>query len=164
MMLLPYENLYVISKLKPDRVVEKLLEVTSRDTGYSISLKGLNPNGPNTPFKGYVHINGFKFKPNIIGSNSYLPQIQGSIESYNEGSRVHIKMNMYVFMMIIQGVLLGACLFFCVKFFPHLISARHSEMDIIPFFIFLFLYLIMMYGFKSESIKAKSLLTDLLCD
>ena len=165
MKLLPYENFYIITKLKPEEVVETLKEVISPDSGYIISARGfLNPTGPNTPFKGYVNYNGFKFKPNAYHNIPFLPQINGSIEPYGEGCRVHVKMRLYVFIMIIMGIMISVAGFFCVKFFPHLISNRHAETDIIPFFIFLLFYLFVMGGFKFESISSKSFLKELLED
>jgi hypothetical protein len=46
MKLLPYENFYIISKLKPEEVQERLQEAVSPDIGYSFYFYGLNPLGP----------------------------------------------------------------------------------------------------------------------
>jgi hypothetical protein len=104
MKLLPYENFCIISKLKPEEVQERLQEAVSPDIGYSFYLGGLNPLGPNTPFKGCITNNKFAFKPTIIYSNSFLPQITGSIEACDGGSRIHVKMTMYTFVMITMGL------------------------------------------------------------
>jgi len=136
MKLLPYENFHIISKLTPGEIVEKLKEVTRPNTGYAVNLSGINPNGPNTTFKGFINSSDFKFEPAIIYRNSFLPQITGSIEPFGEGSRVDIKMALYTPIGIIVGILLSIAGFFCIKFFPHLISDNHTETDIIPFLFF----------------------------
>src|SRR5258708_29873212 len=100
MNIFPYENFYITTKLKPIEVQNRLQEAVRPDSGYVISFRGSYPAGANSPFKGYA-INGvFGFKPNIIYRNAFLPQIKGSTEPHGEGSRIHIKMTLYVFVWI----------------------------------------------------------------
>ena len=158
----PYENFYIISKLKPNEVQEKLQEVVSPDSGFIFSLRGYNTAGPNTPFKGYALNGAFEFKPAIIYRNAFLPQIKGSTEAYLDGSRVHVKMTLYIFVMIFMSIWLVGAGLVCLAFVPKFINNKHTETDIIPYCMFLFGYLLVTYGFKSESLSSKSFLVELL--
>jgi hypothetical protein len=120
------------------------------------------PAGSNTPFKGYVTNELFDFKPTIIYQNSFLPQIRGEIDVCNEWTRIHIKMTINIFGLIFTYIYLGGTGIACLAFLPQLLGKNHAETIIIPFLMFLFGYVLATGAFKSESIKAKSLLIDLL--
>ena len=158
----PYENFDIISSLEPKEVEVKLQEVVSQESGYNITLRGYSQAGLNTAFKGYVTENEFKFKPNIIYRNVFLPQIKGSIQPFNEDSRIHVTMTLYVFLSIIMSIWLVGSLIACSLLIPKLIESKPSEKEIIPFILFLFGYLFMMLGFETEGRRSKFFLINLL--
>lgn len=156
----PYENFYIITRLTPDEVHAKLEEVVSPNGPMIFNFFSTSDGGLNTPFKGYVNNGQFEFKPNIIYRNSFLPQIKGSTEAYNDGSRIHIKMTLHVLLMIITGILLTVSGIAFLVSLPRLIN--NNAPDIIPCFVFMFVYLLATGAFKSESISSKSFLAALL--
>jgi hypothetical protein len=162
MRFLPYENFHIISDLKPDEVQQKLTEVTSSDSGYIISFPRSYPAGPNTPFTGHVSNNTFEIKPKIIYRNAFLPQIRGSFEAYNEGSKINIKMTLNIFVLTFMSIwLIGSGIAF-FQLFPEMVSNHHKARDAAPPLMLLVCYGVTLGGFKSESISSKTFLTDLL--
>jgi len=159
----PYENFYILSPLKPDEVVELLnKEALSPDIGTSYKIGGHNPLGSNTPFKGDITSNKFACKPTIIYRNAFLPQITGSIDARDGGSRVHVKMKISIFVMIPMVLIITAVAILSILFMPRLFSDKHSATDAIPILAFLVLYSMVLGAFKSESVTSKTYLVALL--
>ena len=159
----PYESFYILSPLKPDEVVELLnKEALSPDIGISYRIGGQNPLGPNTPFKGDITDYKFEFEPTIIYQNSFLPQITGSIDARDGGSRVHVKMKISIFVMVPAGLIITALAVLSILFMPRLFSDKHTSTDVIPLLLFLVLYSAALGAFKSESVTSKTYLVALL--
>jgi hypothetical protein len=158
---LPFENFYIITSLKPEEVQDHLQEIVEPDKGFSFSNFLSSSSG--YYFTGYV-INGtFEFKRIINNRNSFLPQIKGSTETWLNGSRVHIIMRMHIGVTIFMCMWLGFALLFGVGFLiQETKKGPFKIVDLAPFGMFLFGYLLSLGGFKYESNKAKNKLVDLL--
>ncbi|MCR8558897.1 hypothetical protein KXD93_14670 [Mucilaginibacter sp. BJC16-A38] len=162
MTFLPYENFYIITNLKPEAVQQRLEAEISPGDG-SFFKFGMSSSSTATYFEGFAVNGTFKFKRVISYRNSFLPQIEGTTEVYPSGSRVHVKMKMYLFVVIFM------CLWICplglatIWAVVRAIVDKHIEPNnFVPFAMMLFGYGITMGGFKSESIKAKSKLLEML--
>jgi hypothetical protein len=162
MRFLPYENFHLISDLSPEKIRERLMEVSSPDSGYIISFPRSYAAGPNTPFTGWVSTNSFEFKPKIIYRNPFLPRISGSFEAIKGGSKIRVKMTLNIFVLIFISIwLIGSGIAF-VLLFPEMISEHHKARDAAPSLMLLVGYGITLAAFKAESISSKTLLFDLL--
>ena len=161
MKFLPYENFYIYSDLKPEEVRAKLTEVVSSWSGYIFSLRGPNPAGPWTPFKGFVERNYFEFTPTIIYRNSFLPQIRGTVEDHGDGTKIHVIVALHPLMPILTILILAGSAVYCILVFPELISTHHRAADVAPYLVFLIYSCLATVAFKSESISSRNYLIEL---
>lgn len=161
MILLPYENFYIITKLKPEEVDSKLQqEVSPPRPIFNFSLFS---SSQNTYFEGYAANGTFEIKRAINYRNSFLPQIKGTIEAWPGGSRVHIKMSMMILVTIFMCFWLSFAAIAGFAFLNQEINKEHySAGDFAPFGMFFFGYALAMGGFKYESRKAKAFLMEML--
>jgi hypothetical protein len=162
MLLLPYENFYIITKLKPEEVQSRLEQEVS--PGNNSFFK--NPFGSSsisTYFEGFAVNGHFEFKRSINYRNSFLPEIKGSTEACLNGSRVHIKMSMFIFVTIFICIWLSIAAFAGLAMVIQEINkGNFSAVVFAPFLMFLFGYLLTIGSFKYESRKAKAKLLEML--
>ncbi|HAL82093.1 MAG TPA: hypothetical protein DCO83_07545 [Mucilaginibacter sp.] len=160
MKFLPYENFYIITRLRPDEAESRLQQEVSPGNG---SFFNFFRSTFTTYFEGYAVNGRFEFKRNINYRNSFLPQIKGTIENGPGGSRVHVKMNMLVFVTIFMCFWLGATGLAAIALITRQFErGQLTAADFVVFIMFLFGYGLTMGSFKFESLKAKSYLVELL--
>jgi hypothetical protein len=151
MWLLPYENFYIESDLKPEDAIRRIQSTIyipesdkSRILNYDVfSIKY---------FTGYVGKCSFKIQQNTLATKSPLPNIQGNILPYNDGSRINIKMTQipsYVFFSLVITCLIIAGLVM------NLTDKKFEKVNLVPFVMAVFAYFISMVSFKSSSREAK---------
>ncbi|MCK4667838.1 hypothetical protein KAU33_13860 [Candidatus Dependentiae bacterium] len=157
---LPFEDIVYITYLSEVKVIERLsnqLEQKKR------SLKEIIFRSyPNKPYTGKIEGNTFKMFRNIRYSNSFLPRITGEIKKDIQGTRIEVKMQLHIFVLIFISLWMGGVIFACLATLLHLFTS--SEFNIfllVPFAMFVFGYGLTMVGFKSESIKSKKFLAKL---
>lgn len=161
MKLLPFEDFYINTNLKPGEVQSSLEKEVEPDKEFS--FKNLFITTSDYYFSGYVVNGTFEFKRIISYRNSFLPQIKGSTEAWLNGSRVHIKMRMHTAVIIFMCIWLGFTALFGIGFLIQEMNKRPFEIaDLTPCGMFLFGYLLTMGCFKYESVKAKDKLLELL--
>lgn len=157
----PYEKFSIISPLNPEEVRLRLTEQVS--PAFTGSFFEQLTNRYPTPFKGYVNISEFKIEPVVVGRNSFIPLIKGRVEFAETGSCLYITMAMH---QEIEYIIIGMAAFLMVAGFGGWIhssmSDRFDPLSITPFGMLVFIYLIMIYGFNSESNSSKSFLLELL--
>ncbi|MFC0515101.1 hypothetical protein ACFFGT_12860 [Mucilaginibacter angelicae] len=158
---LPYEKFSIISPLSPDEVIAKMMEQVS--PAFTGDFFGQLYNRYPTPFKGYVSINEFKIEPVIVGRNSFIPVIKGRVELTESGSCLYITMAMH---REIEYIIIGVAIFLTFAGFGGwLNSLKSNKFDLVslsPFAVLVFIYLMVIYGFNSESNSCKSFLLELL--
>ena len=151
MKLLPYESFCIISNYKPDDILSKMNEVIFvRDAERAIN-SGYDFYSTKY-FVGTVSKNGFNVQPDITYRNSFLPNIKGEVKGYNEGSKIQIKM------VIAPGM---AAFIFACSLFVSIATITNTVSYWTLIIVFLFLYLVIMVAFKSESKKAINILLDI---
>jgi hypothetical protein len=161
MKLLPFEDFYINTNLKPEEVQSSLEKEVEPVQGFS--FKNLFTKTSGYYFSGYVVNGTFEFKRVISYRNSFLPQIKGSTEAWLNGSRVHVKMGMHTAVIIFMCIWLSfAALFGIVFLIQETNKGPFKIVDLVPFAMFLFGYLLSLGGFKYESIEAKNKLVELL--
>jgi hypothetical protein len=155
----PYENLYIISKLPPAEIQLRLEKVVSRPDN---SFRGLFSKSPDTPFSGYVSGNLSLFKPNINYRNSFIPEIKLQTEPYLDGSRIHVKMKLLDFVFAFLCLWMSGAAIGCIATIIVVLSGSNPVAIIfIPFGMLGFGYLLTTGGFKAESTDARSVLLKL---
>ncbi|MGN8067468.1 hypothetical protein [Mucilaginibacter sp. 22184] len=159
MRLLPYENFYIVTQLKPAEVQERL--ATEIEPVTPFTFRKLFVRKSAYFFKGYVEDNRFKIIRIIFHRNSFLPFIKGSTESYLTGNRVHIIMYMHILVTLFMCIWFGMTGFGAIIYLTGATPNKFSPPPLIALSMFLFGYGMMIGAFKYESIKAKDKLLEL---
>ena len=161
MKLLPYEKFHFITRFKPEEIQQRLERNIEPDKPFSI--KDIFKRESAFYFNGFATNAFFEIKRLIFYRNSFLPRVKGLIESGLNGSRVEIKMYMHLLVTLFMCIWLGGVTFGCITLTANMIRDGNFEAAIIiPYIMFLLGYGVMMWGFKSESVKAKEKLLELL--
>jgi len=160
MNLLPYENFYIITQLKPAEVQERL--ETEIEPYAPFSFKKIFVRKSVYFFKGHAANGHFQIRHIIFHRNSFLPLIEGSTEIYLTGSRIHVIMRMHLLVTLFMCIWFGMVGFCAIAYLTGATANKFSLPPLIASLMFLFGYGLMMWAFKYESIKAKDKLLELL--
>lgn len=155
----PYESYYILSPLPPGQVSSRLAEYVSPT--FSENFTDWLINRYSGYYKGFVNATQFKLEPVVVGRNSFVPQIKGTIEQTESGSRIRVifKLSELVQVLIfIAFTLLGA--FGLVILMKGAESGRFDPNAFIPFAMMILIYMVMMFCFVPESISSKKFLLD----
>lgn len=159
MKFLPYENYYLTTKLTPSQVTFTLKD---NIIAPSQNIFRFNTNTAK-PYEGYLEGNRFEISRIINYRNSFLPIINGQINSYGNGSRIHVKMRMHAFVSALMFVWLGFVTLLGSGIINLLLREKRFYTDgFFILFMFLFGYGLTVGGFKYESAKSKKFLAYLL--
>lgn len=163
---LPFESYILETKLSTTEVRARLeANIESR---LGIRTNRLLSN-TGKPYEGKMTNDSFEISRVINYRNSFLPIIKGSIDTYLGKTRITIKMRMAMFVMVFMLFWLGIVGLVCLGIlimgiiqFREALQQGFSPVILIPFGMFLFGSLLVSFGFKAESKKAKTFLNDLL--
>jgi hypothetical protein len=150
MRFLPFEKITYSTKLKEEEILKRLKDlVDPAKSGFSF----FNFYYPNSkPYAGKINGNQFKIKRRIFYRNSFLPVITGNIEQDILGTTVHIKMRLTIYTTIFLcfwcAILVPVSVGFLVISFT---SNSFDQMQLIPWGMLLFAYVMTMVFFKIES-------------
>ena len=152
MKLIPYNRFYIDSEKLPDEVLQRINDNTSKKKLFSFS--------PTKEFSGTVSNDGFQIQKNISYRNSFIPVIEGIVESSESGTIIDIKMRLntivFCFMCIwFVGVGIG-----CIAVLSNIDS--FSFHALIPFGMLIFGLALVNGGFWVEASKQKIKLIELL--
>lgn len=157
---LPFENLNYTTNLKPQEIIERLAKNVEPKRMRRIAFLA---NKDHKEFEGKIEKTDFQIQRILSNSNnSFLPKIIGKIEEKGNETIINVKMKLRVFSVIMA--------IFFTSFFAFVLIAPFLFTDqvdkyylkfIIPFFLFVLVYFLITWAFKSESNKAKKLLSQL---
>lgn len=164
---LPFEKITLTTKLSSEEVHKRLKENIEPKKYFPESV--FNRNSAKE-YEGEIIGNTFKINQILVGRrNSFAPTISGNISSYLGQTNVNIRMQLLPSVTILMSLWLGIVGLVCLALlFVGLLQVKHilmngfSPMFLIPFVMFAFGILLTIFGFKSESKKAKEFLTELL--
>ena len=160
MKLLPYENFYIVTPLKPAEVQERL--ETEIEPVTPFSFKKLFILKSAYFFKGYMENGRFQIIRIIFNRNSFLPIIKGSTESYLTGSRIRVIMHMHILVTLFMCIWFGIVGFGAITYLTGAAAYKFSPPPLIALLMLLLGYGLMMWPFQYESAKAKDKLLALL--
>ena len=161
MNLVPYESYYLTTTLPRIEIVKRLMENTAPKSPLFFDWKKRS----NKLYEGFVTDRSFRITRRIAYRNSFLPIISGKIIAYNSSIRVYIKMRMYLAVYIFMIFWLGFVATAGVAVIKAMIKEQQFHPSIFGVGImFAAGYGLTMWGFKSESSKAKKFLVELLCE
>lgn len=149
---LPFERITYTTDQTGKEVIEKLNEfVEPKKFGFG--------NRHIKEYEGSVTHNSFEINRIINYRNSFLPQIKGTIDTSNAGTQIDITMKLHVFVLVFLIFWCSFATMFFVGMCTKAVQDREvSVMLLIPLLMLLFVYILTMFGFKTESKKSKEFL------
>ena len=157
---LPFENITYKTKLNKGEIQNRLSE--NIEPKKILRFRGILSSNNHKPYEG--SITGAEFNVNRIikYKNSFLPRISGMIDHDISGSLIHVKMRLSVFMIVFLCIWFGGVGIGCFFSLSVLLTRSNFEpILLIPIGLFVFVYMIVILGFKYESTKSKQFLTQL---
>lgn len=149
---LPFERITYTTDQTGKEVMEKLNEfVEPKKFGFGKKYS--------KEYEGVVNPDSFEISRIINYRNSFLPQINGTIHPSNAGTQIDVTMRLNAFVIFFLIVWCS----FAIMFFIGIcaMSIRDHNVSInsfIPLLMLLFVYILTMFGFKTESKKSKEYL------
>jgi hypothetical protein len=159
--LFPYENYYIISPLKPDEIVNALQ--TKINLLSNISARDfLTSKNSDKGFRSFVKGDVFNIEHIINSANPSLPQIKGSVESYNNGSIIHVKMKLKVITLVFLWLWILGIGSFIIALTINKISKGIIQSRLTGLYVFLMIgYCFFLLPFKYESSGSKEDLLEI---
>ncbi len=159
MWFIPYKQIAWDTRLKESEIRRRLNGYVAPVITYMVQVRLTDK-----PFKGKITTNGFEMMRVVSSRNSWLPLVNGNIESTINGSCIKIKMRMHSIPLLFTLFFLGVTLL--VGLSGILASIRtgvYKWQDIlIPFGFFLFGYTYSTATFHSEASLVKEFMSKLL--
>jgi len=164
--ILPYEQYTFVTKLSTTEVAKRIAENTGlRPQMISFTRRDI----PNTLFTGFVSGDRFELSRVIQYKNSFLPLIKGKMTPFLGKTEISISMapmrSVLIFMCIWLGGVTMVCLGMLFYGFTnfHQVMGKGIEFPVVmPFFMWIVGVGMIIFGFRSESKRAKKMLVELL--
>ena len=151
MILLPFKTFTITTPLNPQDIELALQnDITPGNPVFS----------PVPYFKGYVANGRFSISPDIVGRNSFIPQVKGTIEGSLNGSTVQVKMRLFPVVIVALIFMIGFLFIAGANLLPH--NATPKPTSFIPFIMGFAIYTLTIGIFNNECKKAKARLLELL--
>lgn len=112
---------------------------------------------PNTAkeYEGSIMSHCFQAKRIIRTKNSFLPNIEGKIETAENGAKITLLFKLPLFILVVCGIMSLALLAVCFIIVPMAIVEDGFKLPmLVTYLLPLFMYLIIMVPFKSECKKS----------
>ncbi|MBZ5857738.1 hypothetical protein [Flavihumibacter profundi] len=162
----PFESYTLESKLSVEEIKRRISENLDPKKTPQFSFVR---NESTKPYRGNISNDSFEIIRIINYRNSFLPTISGNINGFLGKTQIRIKMRPSIVIIVFMSLWLGLvgliCLFILIG---GLLQAKQITQNgfsfglLIPFIMFLFGWLLILFGFKSESKKSKEFLSTLL--
>lgn len=162
----PIEKYTIQTNLSEEEVLLRLRKIIGNpDRRFQFSFMGIDlkkHSNASFDYEGTISDNTFKISRVIRYRNSFLPVIKGTVSSFVNKTEIHISMKMHlvvtifmIFWLSLTGIIAS---FILIILLQSLISFNFRGLGfpmLIPVMMFLFGYLMMLFGFKYEARKAK---------
>lgn len=141
------ENFYIVAKLTPEQVQAKLDEMV-----------GIH----NYQFSGFAADGIFKIQPIANYQKSFGPEVEGLVEAYEGGSRIHVRIKMTkgasTFLQIFVGIMIVGIIVSIIDLFV----SKRAHPNVFPWFIIFLCYIPLLSNYQRESKKTKETLINIL--
>lgn len=156
---LPFESISYESGLDPDEVLQRLDRVTYPKEALTVSslFKGVD----NKEYFGSVEDGFFKVNRIIKGQNSFQPIIKGYVKENGSGSSINIKMRPAIFPLVFMSIWLTGFGFGAICGILSFFFVSQDLVRLLPVVILVGFYILMLQGFKIESLKSKQYFAQL---
>ncbi|HEB62560.1 MAG TPA: hypothetical protein ENI82_05345 [Bacteroidetes bacterium] len=157
---LPYEKIVYRSHLDPKEIIRRIEENT--EPYKKFKLFGDFNDGELKYFNGSIEGDSFKLTRIMNYRNSFAPMIKGNVETDENGSKITVKMSLHTIVKIFIYFWVSSVL---TAFFSLLssifIERKFSPEILLLFGMLVFIFMLMVFGFKYESDKSKKYLAHL---
>jgi hypothetical protein len=156
---LPTENITFKTELTEKEIINRLSDLIQPAKTFRFGI--FSPSSSKS-YEGLINGQTFDIKRIISYRNSFLPRINGIIERDVDGSRIKVKMRLHTFVTVFLCIWCGGAGFACVAFLSQ--AFRNSKFNpgaLIPLGMLIFVYGLVMAGFKYESSKSKQYLRSI---
>ena len=153
MTFLPFENFVIESSLNKEEIISALtMNIESEKTFRFMKRSDTKE------FEGSLKGNEFEIRRIISYRNSFLPVINGEIESYGNNSRITIRMRLHIFTIIFISIWISIV----GLIFIGLVAAGNFSTETLGAGAMgLFAYGLTMGGYLFESSRAKEILLEI---
>jgi hypothetical protein len=153
MKFLPTENITYKTKLKEEEIFGRLSDLIEPEKTFRF---GIFSSDSSKSYEGQINGQTFDIKRIIGYRNSFLPRINGIIERDFDGMTIKVKMRLHIFVIVFLCIWCGGVGLGCIAFLTQALgSSEFNPATLIPFGMLIFVYLLTMGGFKSESNRSK---------
>jgi hypothetical protein len=156
MTFLPFEKFVIESALsKEETIIELMKNIEAEKTIRLWNKKSTKE------FEGHISGNEFEIKRIINYRNSFLPVINGRIETFGDKARLTIDMRVQIFVIIFMTIWFS---FVGLSFLAELFSDTDEfsiDSILFPGGMLLFGYVLTMGGYLFEASRAKDILLDI---
>ena len=159
MKLIPYHTYCIVTSLKPADV-ERILEAEISPPIWGFDA--MFPDPTNTYFRGVIANGNFKVMRIIRNRNSFLPVVIGHFESWNNGSKVYVKLRLHLFVAVFMSIWLGGIAVTSIVMLTQGMIKGFTPFMFMPFGMFAFGYAMMIGFYTAERNKATAILLQLL--
>ena len=163
MNLLPYKKYWLLTKLTPEEVVQKLsCQIEPLDNMRFVSFGNTYYN--TRPYEGYILNDKFKIQRIDIVNHKFPTIVKGTIIEDSNGAEVNIIMRLNGFTLILMSVFLSVIMFCIFQIVREIIKSIPVEPPVLFIVSFMFVIAIVtpLYIFQLESEKAQKFLASLL--
>ena len=151
---LPTENITYKSKLNEEEILKRLSEIIEPEKMFRFDFF---KSGSSKSYEGQIIGHTFDISRIISDRNSFLPRISGVIERDYNGLTIKVKMRLHLFVLVFLCICtVGVGIGCFAAFLTQVINK--SELNpvlLAPFGFLAFMYLLTMFGFKTESRRSK---------
>lgn len=155
MTFLPFETIIIETPLTKDDTIINLTKNIEPKKTFRFFNKS-----DTKDFEGYLSGNEFEIKRIINYQNSFLPIIQGQIETLGHGTRITLKLRLPVAVIVFLSIWFGFVGLFFIATLTN--SEDSNETVLFPLGMLAFAYALTMGGYLFESYRSKEILTDIL--
>ncbi len=161
--ILPYENFTFTTKLPLNIVMERL---TKNVSPKSTNVFSFNRDMSKT-YTGKILANSFEISRVINYKNSFLPNINGTLNTFLGKTEIAIKMKPFTMVIVFMSIWLGFVGLACMGVIGYYLLNTKSILSfnfftLVPFIMFIFGCLLVSIPFRLEANKSKAFLLQLL--
>ena len=152
MKLIPSDKIEIISPYSKSELEGRLKENIQPKRGIELRLS--KPKNQKT-FEGILTQSGFKIQRVITGKNSFLPQIEGTIQEGLNGTKIKIDLTIHRFVVVFMAIWLGLIGFFLIGTIYGIITQDTNPMlAFMPLIMIAFGIGMVHFGYGSEKKKS----------
>lgn len=164
---LPWESFVLTTNISTLEILKRIADNIEPKQGYK--LIPFETRKYTKPYTGHIHGLTFTMSRNLNYGNSFSPIITGQIETFFGETQISVKMRPIGFVLVFISFWIGLAGFVCLGIMiaglsklKYILQNGFSPWVLVPFGMFAFGYVFIIFLFKYESKKSMHFLSGLL--